>query len=145
VIQELKKINADDIPVLGGGVIPDDDIPALKDAGISNIFTPGTPLEDILNAFKRESGMLKEASEKSLEKFSFELQAISKDKAEIEAALKAEADLLRKRIDILEGTGSSQTKEIATLKKELILNEESKGENFIVYYPEAKRKTNRKD
>ena len=52
VIEELKKINADDIPVLGGGVIPDEDIPALKDAGISNIFTPGTPLEDILAAFR---------------------------------------------------------------------------------------------
>lgn len=52
VIEELKKIQADDIPVLGGGVIPDDDIPALKEAGIRQIFTPGTPLDEILAAFR---------------------------------------------------------------------------------------------
>lgn len=43
VVQLLKEKNADDILVVGGGVIPDDDIPFLKENGIAEIFTPGTP------------------------------------------------------------------------------------------------------
>jgi methylmalonyl-CoA mutase C-terminal domain/subunit len=33
--------------VFGGGIIPDEDLPALSDAGIAAVFTPGTPLEAI--------------------------------------------------------------------------------------------------
>ncbi len=33
----------DEVLVIGGGVIPDDDIPFLKEKGIAEIFTPGTP------------------------------------------------------------------------------------------------------
>lgn len=33
----------DEILVIGGGVIPDDDIPYLKEHGIAEVFTPGTP------------------------------------------------------------------------------------------------------
>ncbi len=43
VVKLLKAENADDILVVGGGVIPDEDIPFLKENGISEIFTPGTP------------------------------------------------------------------------------------------------------
>lgn len=42
VCQLLKEKSADDITVFGGGVIPEDDIPGLKAAGITEIFTPGT-------------------------------------------------------------------------------------------------------
>ncbi len=52
VIEALKQAGCDDIPVLGGGVIPDDDIVGLKKAGIVQVFTPGTPLQDILDAFR---------------------------------------------------------------------------------------------
>lgn len=52
VVDALTKRGAGDIPVLGGGVIPEEDIPFLKEIGIMNIFTPGTPLEDIINAFR---------------------------------------------------------------------------------------------
>jgi methylmalonyl-CoA mutase C-terminal domain/subunit len=34
--------------VFGGGVIPEDDIPGLKAAGICEVFTPGTSTEDIV-------------------------------------------------------------------------------------------------
>jgi methylmalonyl-CoA mutase C-terminal domain/subunit len=44
----LKEKGAEDIMVFGGGVIPEDDIPALKATGISEIFTPGTSTEDIV-------------------------------------------------------------------------------------------------
>jgi len=36
------------ILVIGGGIIPQDDVPALKDAGIAEVFGPGTPLADIV-------------------------------------------------------------------------------------------------
>lgn len=48
VCQLFKEKNATDIKVFGGGVIPEDDIPGLKAAGISEVFTPGTSTEDIV-------------------------------------------------------------------------------------------------
>jgi len=48
VCQLLKEKDADDIRVFGGGVIPEDDIPALKAAGICEVFTPGTSTEEIV-------------------------------------------------------------------------------------------------
>lgn len=57
VMDLLKEEDIDDILVVGGGVIPDDDIPGLKEAGIAAIFTPGTPtsttIEFIKNNIKR--------------------------------------------------------------------------------------------
>jgi len=47
VCQLLKDKSADDIKVFGGGVIPEEDIPGLKAAGICEIFTPGTSTEEI--------------------------------------------------------------------------------------------------
>ncbi len=52
VIDELKKAGAQDIRVLGGGIIPDEDIVVLKNAGIGEVFTPGASLADIIEAFK---------------------------------------------------------------------------------------------
>jgi methylmalonyl-CoA mutase C-terminal domain/subunit len=48
VCQLLKDRSADDIKVFGGGVIPDDDIPFLREAGVREIFTPGTSTDDIV-------------------------------------------------------------------------------------------------
>ena len=53
VIDELKKRNAGDIRVLGGGIIPEDDIEVLKKAGIQAVFTPGAPLSGIIEAFHK--------------------------------------------------------------------------------------------
>ncbi|MDR0434135.1 MAG: cobalamin B12-binding domain-containing protein [Gracilibacteraceae bacterium] len=49
IIELLKEQNASDILLFGGGIIPDDDIPGLKEAGVAEIFTPGAPLADITN------------------------------------------------------------------------------------------------
>ena len=49
VLEELKKREADDIVVFGGGIIPDEDIADLKKRGVAEIFTPGTPLQDIVD------------------------------------------------------------------------------------------------
>jgi len=53
VIDALHRAGAEDIPVLGGGIIPDDDIDILRQAGIAAIFTPGTPVQTIVDAFTR--------------------------------------------------------------------------------------------
>ncbi len=49
VVEVLKKRQAEDIVVFGGGIIPDDDIARLKKAGVAEIFTPGTPLQKIVD------------------------------------------------------------------------------------------------
>ena len=53
VVEELKKKNASDIVVFGGGIIPDDDIVELKKQGVAELFTPGTPLQDIVAWLKK--------------------------------------------------------------------------------------------
>ncbi len=47
VVEELRARGLDDVVVFGGGIIPDADIPGLLEAGLSAIFTPGTPLGEI--------------------------------------------------------------------------------------------------
>ncbi|WP_447600276.1 cobalamin B12-binding domain-containing protein [Nitrospira sp. Nam80] len=49
VIQLLKEQGADDIVVFGGGIIPDDDVPRLKAAGVRALFRPGTPMDEIVD------------------------------------------------------------------------------------------------
>lgn len=48
VVKLLREKAVDDIMVVGGGIIPDDDIPKLKAQGIAEIFTPGAKLDDIV-------------------------------------------------------------------------------------------------
>jgi methylmalonyl-CoA mutase C-terminal domain/subunit len=48
VVQILKEKGGEDIIVFGGGIIPVDDIPVLKKAGIREIFQPGASTEDII-------------------------------------------------------------------------------------------------
>jgi len=52
VVNLLRERGADDIVVCGGGIIPDEDLEKLKQAGIKQIFTPGTPLEEIVTWVK---------------------------------------------------------------------------------------------
>ncbi len=48
VVELLKEQDASDITVIGGGIIPEQDIPVLYDAGLKAIFTPGTSLDEIV-------------------------------------------------------------------------------------------------
>ena len=48
VVKLLRDQGGDDILVIGGGIIPYDDIPALKKAGIEAVFQPGTPTDEII-------------------------------------------------------------------------------------------------
>jgi methylmalonyl-CoA mutase C-terminal domain/subunit len=52
VMDLLKKDNIEDILVIGGGVIPEDDIQPLKDVGIAEIFTPGTTTSTFIDYIK---------------------------------------------------------------------------------------------
>lgn len=52
VVRLLKERAVDDIVVVGGGIIPDDDIPKLKAQGILEIFTPGAKLDEIVEWVK---------------------------------------------------------------------------------------------
>ncbi len=49
VMEELRKRGASDVIVFGGGIIPDDDLVRLREAGVRGLFTPGTPLSDIVD------------------------------------------------------------------------------------------------
>lgn len=53
IMELLKQRGVDDIVVFAGGIIPDDDIPALKALGIREIFTPGTSLAQIVEWVRR--------------------------------------------------------------------------------------------
>jgi methylmalonyl-CoA mutase C-terminal domain/subunit len=49
VVQLLKEEEAEDILVFGGGIIPDDDIPQLKEMGVAAVFQPGTTTGSIID------------------------------------------------------------------------------------------------
>jgi methylmalonyl-CoA mutase C-terminal domain/subunit len=48
VIELLKQNQMDDVLVLVGGIIPDQDVEPLKKAGVAAIFQPGTPMDSII-------------------------------------------------------------------------------------------------
>ena len=49
VIEELHSLDAEDISVFGGGIIPDDDVAELLAGGVAAVFTPGARLPDIVD------------------------------------------------------------------------------------------------
>ncbi len=52
VLELLKKNKVDDVMVIGGGIIPQEDVPRLKKLGIKEVFLPGTSLDTIVNWVK---------------------------------------------------------------------------------------------
>lgn len=52
VVDMLREKGAGDILVFGGGVIPEEDIPGLKAAGVAEVFTPGTPTSATIEFLK---------------------------------------------------------------------------------------------
>jgi methylmalonyl-CoA mutase, C-terminal domain len=49
VVELLREQQAEDVLVTVGGTIPADDIPELKELGVSEVFTPGAPTQDIVD------------------------------------------------------------------------------------------------
>jgi methylmalonyl-CoA mutase C-terminal domain/subunit len=54
VARLIREKGGDDIVLFGGGVIPDEDIPDLKEAGFRAIFTPGTPASRVIEFVRSE-------------------------------------------------------------------------------------------
>jgi methylmalonyl-CoA mutase C-terminal domain/subunit len=48
VVALLREYGLGDVPVFAGGIIPEEDVPGLKAAGIAAVFGPGTPLSEIV-------------------------------------------------------------------------------------------------
>ena len=53
VVEELKRRGAGDVLLFGGGIVPDEDLPPLRAAGVARIFTPGATTQEIV-AWVRE-------------------------------------------------------------------------------------------
>ena len=49
VVRQLKEAGAGNITVIGGGIIPEEDIRKLKEAGIKQVFLPGSPIAEIID------------------------------------------------------------------------------------------------
>lgn len=49
VVRLIRTSGGDDIIVFGGGVIPSDDIPFLNENGVEAVFTPGTPMKQVID------------------------------------------------------------------------------------------------
>ena len=56
IMELMKKEKLDDVLVLVGGIIPDQDIPKLKNLGVSEVFQPGVSTEDIIDYVRRNVG-----------------------------------------------------------------------------------------
>jgi methylmalonyl-CoA mutase C-terminal domain/subunit len=48
VTELLRQKGMEDVLVVGGGIIPEEDVAALQEAGVKGVFGPGTPIEDIV-------------------------------------------------------------------------------------------------
>jgi methylmalonyl-CoA mutase C-terminal domain/subunit len=56
VIELLRAEGLDDVVVLVGGIIPDEDVPILQKAGVEGVFGPGTSTQDIIEFIRRRTG-----------------------------------------------------------------------------------------
>jgi len=52
VVELVREKGLTDALIIGGGVIPEGDIPALKEAGVAEVFTPGTNTADVVEFIK---------------------------------------------------------------------------------------------
>src|SRR5690349_21368508 len=62
IVEEMRRRGLDDVLIYAGGIIPDDDIPAIKEMGIAAVFGPGTPMEEAVR-FLQEHVTPKHAEE----------------------------------------------------------------------------------
>lgn len=60
IVEQLKAQDAGDIVFFGGGTIPADEVALLKAAGVAEIFTPGAPLQDIIDFVRAQCGKHRE-------------------------------------------------------------------------------------
>ena len=47
-VELLKENDAEDVVLFGGGIIPEEDMPALQEVGVAKVFTPGATMDEIV-------------------------------------------------------------------------------------------------
>jgi methylmalonyl-CoA mutase C-terminal domain/subunit len=57
IIDGLAKKGREDVLVVAGGIVPEDDIPALRQMGVKAVFGPGTSTQDIIRFIQKEATM----------------------------------------------------------------------------------------
>jgi len=57
IVELLKEKELDDVLVFVGGIIPDEDIPALKKMGVAEVFQPGSSLENVVEEIRNQTTM----------------------------------------------------------------------------------------
>ncbi len=55
IIDGLAKKGREDVLVIAGGIVPEDDIPALQQMGVKTVFGPGTSTQDIIRFIQKEA------------------------------------------------------------------------------------------
>jgi len=55
VVELARQEGLDDVIIFGGGIIPDEDIPRLKELGVSEVFTPGARMQEIIDFIRKHS------------------------------------------------------------------------------------------
>jgi methylmalonyl-CoA mutase C-terminal domain/subunit len=53
VVELMQERGVEDVLVVGGGIIPNEDVPFLKEKGINAIFGPGTPIKEIADYIRQ--------------------------------------------------------------------------------------------
>jgi len=49
IVELLREYGMDDVLIVAGGIIPDEDVPVLRDLGVGGVFGPGTPTDAIID------------------------------------------------------------------------------------------------
>jgi len=62
ILELMREQGIADIPLFGGGIIPDEDIPKLKAAGVDEIFTPGATMDAIIAYIQKRVGKTSEVA-----------------------------------------------------------------------------------
>jgi methylmalonyl-CoA mutase C-terminal domain/subunit len=55
VVELARQEGLDDVIIFGGGIIPDEDVPRLKELGVSEVFTPGARMQEIIDFIRNNS------------------------------------------------------------------------------------------
>src|SRR5262249_31934186 len=60
VVELAREAGLDDVIIFGGGIIPDEDVPRLKELGVAAVFTPGARMEDIVEFIRNNAHRAKQ-------------------------------------------------------------------------------------
>lgn len=56
IVEALKQVGREDVLIIAGGTIPANDIPTVREMGVSEVFGPGTRLQDAIRFVRERTG-----------------------------------------------------------------------------------------